>query len=192
MSATGLLILSPVLAATAVAVRLKLGKPVFFKHMRPGRGAEQFQLYKFRTMTQASDSDGNLLPDEERMTKFGALLRTTSLDELPELINILKGDMSLIGPRPLLTRYLPYYTDEERRRFNVRPGLTGLAQVHGRNSVQWNERLSLDAWYADNVSFSLDLRILLKTMEMVIKRQGVAVIPTNEMLSLDVERATNE
>jgi len=192
VSATGLLILSPVLAATAVAVRLKLGKPVFFKHMRPGRGAEQFQLYKFRTMTQASDSDGNLLPDEERMTKFGALLRTTSLDELPELINILKGDMSLIGPRPLLTRYLPYYTDEERRRFNVRPGLTGLAQVHGRNSVQWNERLSLDAWYADNVSFSLDLRILLKTMEMVIKRQGVAVIPTNEMLSLDVERATNE
>lgn len=192
VSASGLLILSPLLAVTAVAVRLKLGKPVIFKHSRPGKGAEHFDLYKFRTMTEARDSDGILLPDENRMTQFGALLRTTSLDELPELINILKGDMSLVGPRPLLTRYLPYYKNQERRRFDVRPGLTGWAQVHGRNSVSWNDRLSLDAWYARNVSFFLDLRILLKTLQMVVKRQGVAVVPTTEMLSLDVERTEDE
>lgn len=189
VSASGLLLLSPVLVATALAVRYNLGKPVIFRHSRPGNRTEQFNLYKFRTMTDERDSDGELLSDGERMTRLGAFLRTTSLDELPELINIIKGDMSLVGPRPLLTRYLPYYTNRERRRFDVRPGLTGWAQVHGRNSVGWNDRLSQDAWYAENVSFSLDIRILLKTMQIVFKRQGVAVVPNLEMQSLDVERA---
>lgn len=189
VSASGLLLLSPVLVATALAVRYNLGKPVIFRHSRPGNHAEQFNLYKFRTMTDERDSDGELLSDGERMTRLGAFLRTTSLDELPELINIIKGDMSLVGPRPLLTRYLPYYTNRERRRFDVRPGLTGWAQVHGRNSVGWNDRLALDAWYANNVSFSVDIRILLRTLQMVLKRQGVAVVPNSEMQSLDVERA---
>lgn len=191
VSASGLIALSPVLIGTAIAIRVKLGRPVIFKHSRPGHDAAHFDLYKFRTMTNAEDGDGELLPDKDRMTSLGALLRATSLDELPELINVLKGDMSLVGPRPLLTRYLPYYTPEERARFRVRPGLTGLAQVHGRNSVSWNERLSYDAWYAHNVSFLLDVRILLKTVRMVVRRQGVAIVPNVEMESLDIERAHN-
>lgn len=189
VSASGLLILSPVLAATAVAVRLKLGKPVIFRHSRPGKGTKHFELYKFRTMTDARDSNGDLLSDKDRITKFGAALRTSSLDELPELINVLKGDLSLVGPRPLLTRYLPYYTHLERSRFDIRPGLTGWAQVHGRNSVNWNERLSYDAWYAKNVSFLLDLRIVLKTVKIVFRRQGIEIVPNTVMKSLDVERA---
>lgn len=188
-SATGLVVLSPVLAAAAVAVRLHIGKPVIFTHSRPGRGTEHFDLYKFRTMTDAKDNRGNLLPDKDRITEFGAILRKSSLDELPELINVLKGDLSLVGPRPLLTRYLPYYTERERRRFDIKPGLTGWAQIHGRNSVSWDERLSYDVWYADNVSFSLDLRILFKTLQMVFRRQGVEIVPNTAMKSLDEERA---
>lgn len=140
-------------------------------------------------MTDARDSNGDLLSDKDRITKFGAALRTSSLDELPELINVLKGDLSLVGPRPLLTRYLPYYTHLERSRFDIRPGLTGWAQVHGRNSVNWNERLSYDAWYAKNVSFLLDLRIVLKTVKIVFRRQGIEIVPNTVMKSLDVERA---
>lgn len=189
VSAIALAALSPVLLGTAVAVRINLGKPVIFKHSRPGKHTINFDLYKFRTMTDERDLNGDLTPDQNRITRLGSWLRTTSLDELPELINIIKGDMSLVGPRPLLRRYVPYYTNRERRRFDVRPGLTGWAQVHGRNSVSWNDRLSLDAWYAENVSFSLDIRILLKTLQMVVKRQGVAVVPNSEMQSLDVERA---
>lgn len=188
-SATGLVILSPVLAAAAVAVRLQIGKPVIFTHSRPGRGTKHFDLYKFRTMTDAKDNQGNPLPDADRITEFGAILRKTSLDELPELINVLKGDLSLVGPRPLLTRYLPYYTERERRRFDIKPGLTGWAQIHGRNSVSWDERLSYDIWYADNVSLALDLRILFKTLQMVFRRQGVEIVPNAAMKSLDEERA---
>lgn len=165
--------LSPVMGATALLVRTKLGTPVIFKQKRPGKDGRVFELYKFRSMTDERDAEGNLLPDEVRLTPFGKLLRSTSLDELPELINILKGDMSVVGPRPLLVRYLPYYTPEENQRHSVRPGLTGYAQSHGRNSVGWDEKLSMDAWYAKNISFILDAGILLETIKVVLKRSDV-------------------
>lgn len=187
-SIAGLTILSPVLVGTAIGVRVKLGAPVLFRQVRPGKDCAPFALLKFRTMTDDVDASGAPLPDSERITKFGAFLRSTSLDELPELMNILKGDMSLVGPRPLLTRYLPYYREHERRRFEVRPGLTGWAQVHGRNSVSWDERLEYDVWYVENMSFTLDLQILARTALMAVKREGVTVVPTTLMESLDVER----
>jgi len=189
LSATGLLILSPVLCVTAVAVRLRLGKPIIFRHLRPGKHGEHFELYKFRTMTDERDANGELLPDAVRITKLGAWLRKTSLDEVPELLNVLKGDMSIVGPRPLLTRYLPFYTQEETKRFNVSPGLTGWAQVHGRNTVSWNERLAYDIWYTENISLALDLKIILITILLVLKRQGISVVPNASMKSLDEERA---
>lgn len=162
------------LAIVALVVRWKLGSPILFKQKRPGRDEKVFELYKFRTMTDALDSAGRLLPDEERLTPFGAWLRSTSLDELPEMLNILKGDMSLVGPRPLLVEYLPLYNDRQHRRHEVRPGLTGLAQCRGRNLLSWEERFELDIEYVDSCSFGLDLKVLFETISVVFKREGVS------------------
>lgn len=172
-SLLALIILSPILLITAILVRIKLGSPVIFKQQRPGLNEKIFTLYKFRTMTDKRDEEGNLRPDEERLTKFGKLLRSTSLDELPELWNILKGDMSVVGPRPLLVEYLPYYTEEERKRHTVRPGLTGLAQVNGRNFITWEKIFSFDTLYVDKVSLILDLKIIMKTFKKVLLRVNV-------------------
>ena len=170
LSLCGIIVLSPILAVLAVLVRAKLGSPVLFHQERPGRHEKIFKLYKFRSMTDEKDADGNLLPDEVRLTRFGKLLRSTSLDELPELFNILKGDMSLIGPRPLLVRYLPYYTKEERHRHDVRPGLTGLAQVNGRNALGWEDRFQYDLDYVNHISFGLDLKIIGMTVGKALTR----------------------
>lgn len=172
-SGIGLIVLSPLLAVLAVIVRVKLGSPVIFKQDRPGRNEKIFTLFKFRTMTDKRDAEGNLLPDCERLTKFGSLLRATSLDELPELWNVLKGDMTLVGPRPLLVSYLPLYNETERRRHEVRPGITGYAQVKGRNSISWDKRFALDIYYVDHLSFWLDCKIILMTFSAVIKRDGI-------------------
>lgn len=153
LSLIALIILSPILLIVAILVRIKLGTPIIFKQQRPGKNEKIFTLYKFRTMTDKKDENGNLLPDSERLTKFGKLLRSTSLDELPELINILKGDMAIVGPRPLLVEYLPYYTEEEKHRHDVRPGLTGLAQVNGRNSISWEEKFKYDVQYVKKSLF---------------------------------------
>lgn len=161
-------------AIIAILVRVKLGSPVLFTQDRPGKDEKIFKLYKFRTMTDARDENGELLPDDERLTRFGRLLRSTSLDELPEAFNIIKGDMSVVGPRPLLVKYLPYYRDEERKRHAIRPGLTGYAQVHGRNYLMWDERLALDVQYAKKITFIGDIKILLQTVVKVIKRADVA------------------
>ena len=179
LAALALVCLSPVMGATALLVRAKLGSPVVFSQERPGRidpetGEERiFKLHKFRTMTDARDAEGNLLPDDERLTPFGRALRSTSLDELPELWNILKGDMAVVGPRPLAKEYLPYYTETEARRHEVRPGLTGLAQVMGRNSVDWARRFGYDVDYVDRVSFLGDMRIVAKTVSVVVSREGI-------------------
>ena len=159
-----ILVLSPVMAVTAVLVRVKLGSPVLFRQVRPGRDGKPFTMYKFRSMTDARDENGEFLPDEERLPPFGQKLRSTSLDELPELFNILKGDMSVVGPRPLLMRYLPRYNARQARRNEVRPGFTGLAQVHGRKDVEWHRRIELNVWYVEHVSFLLDLRIFFLTI----------------------------
>ena len=180
VSFLSLVVLAPVLAVTAILVRVKLGTPVLFRQDRPGKrepetGTERiFRLCKFRTMTDERDADGELLPDSERLTPFGAWLRQTSIDELPELFNILKGDMSLVGPRPLLVQYLPYYTERERHRHDVRPGLTGLAQVNGRNYVGWDERLAYDAEYVEHITFAGDMQILKQTVKKVLLREDVA------------------
>lgn len=164
----------PAQTAVAILVRIKLGSPVLFRHARPGLGGQPFILIKFRTMTDETDADGNLLPDDVRLTRFGQLLRSTSLDELPELWNVVKGDMSLVGPRPLLTKYLPLYSAEQARRHEVRPGVTGWAQVNGRNSADWQEKLAMDTWYVDNISLWLDLKILLRTVAAVFRRHGIS------------------
>ena len=174
ISAAGLLLISPVFIITAALVRIKLGSPVIFKQERPGLNEKIFKMYKFRTMNDRRDENGNLLPDEQRLTHFGNLLRSTSLDELPELWNILKGDMSVIGPRPLLVKYLPLYSEKQRHRHDVRPGLTGYAQVHGRNKLSWTERFDMDVYYAENISFMMDLRIVVDTVGVVLKRDGVS------------------
>ena len=161
-------------AVIAVLVRIKLGSPVIFKQPRPGKNEKIFNLYKFRSMTDARDENGDLLPDDMRLTKFGRILRSTSLDELPEAWNILKGDMSLIGPRPLLIEYLPYYTAEEHHRHDVRPGLSGWAQVNGRNLAEWDTRLALDAEYAEKVSFAFDVKIIWMTVTAVLHHSGVS------------------
>lgn len=159
----------------AVLVRIKLGSPVIFKQARPGKNEKIFNLYKFRTMTDERDENGNLLPDEVRLTKFGRFLRKTSLDELPEAINILKGDMSVVGPRPLLISYLPYYTNEEKHRHDVRPGLSGWAQIQGRNFVGWNKRLTLDMEYVNKITFARDVSIVFNTFLQALKRENIAV-----------------
>lgn len=162
------------LIVLAVTIRLKLGSPIFFSQTRPGLSGTPFTLFKFRTMTDAVDMHGHLLSDEERLTPFGQLLRRTSVDELPELWNVLKGDMSLVGPRPLLMEYLPLYTQEQYRRHEVRPGITGWAQVNGRNLLSWDERFKLDVWYVDHHSILLDIKILMITIKKVIKREGIS------------------
>ena len=169
----GLIVLSPVLALTAILVAVKLGRPVLFCQERPGLNEKVFTLYKFRTMTDARDKEGNLLPDEVRLTEFGKKLRSTSLDELPELINILKGDMSVVGPRPLLVRYLPRYNAHQARRHEVRPGFTGYAQVHGRNAISWEEKFDYDVWYVEHVSFLQDWRIIIQTVKTVFRKEGI-------------------
>lgn len=188
LSACALIALSPVLLVVAVLVRVKLGSPVIFRQDRPGKDERIFKMYKFRTMTDARDENGDLLPDEDRLTKFGRMLRATSLDELPELWNILKGDMSIVGPRPLLVEYLPYYTEEEHHRHDIRPGLTGLAQVHGRNFLSWDERFQLDLRYLERVSLTLDVQIILMTIKKVVSRQDIAVGAEQILQDLDVER----
>ena len=168
-----LIVLSPVMAVTALLVRIKLGSPIIFRQERPGLAERIFALYKFRTMTDERDENGELLPDEQRLTKFGRLLRSTSLDELPELFNILKGDMSVVGPRPLLVKYLERYNSHQKRRHEVRPGFTGYAQVHGRNAISWEEKFDLDVYYVDHISFLMDWKIILKTVKTVIRREGI-------------------
>lgn len=175
ISGIALLILSPVILVLAVLVRRKLGSPVIFRQERPGYHEKIFTLCKFRTMTDARDEKGELLPDSVRLTKFGSLLRKTSLDELPELWNIFKGDMSLIGPRPLLVSYLPWYTEREKLRHTVRPGLTGLAQVSGRNYIEWDKRLEKDVEYVEHLSFAMDLKIFFKTIQVLFAEDDVAV-----------------
>lgn len=183
-----LILLSPLMAVVAALVRIQLGAPVIFHQQRPGRNERIFNLCKFRTMTDARDKNGDLLPDAKRLTKLGSTLRRTSLDELPELVNILKGDMSFVGPRPLLVRYLPWYTEREKRRHEVRPGLTGLAQVSGRNFIGWDKRLDLDVRYADRITFLGDLRILIKTIHNVLCQEDVAVDTDTAEQYLDEER----
>ena len=174
VAATALLLMAPLLLALSLLVRLILGAPVLFVQVRPGLGGRPFRLYKFRTMTGARAESGRLLQDEARLTRFGAWLRATSLDELPELWNVIRGDMSLVGPRPLLMEYLPLYSPEQARRHEVPPGITGWAQINGRNNIAWSEKFRLDVWYVDNRSFLLDLRILLMTTLQVLRRDGIA------------------
>ena len=174
LSCIALICLSPILLIVAILVRVNLGSPVIFKQKRPGKDEKIFTLYKFRTMTDKKDENGNLLPDSERLTRFGKFLRSTSLDELPELINIIKGDMSIVGPRPLLVQYLERYNKEQRRRHEVRPGLTGLAQVSGRNAISWEEKFNKDVEYIDNITFIGDVKIIFKTVINVIKKDGIS------------------
>lgn len=169
-----LIVLSPIFLVVAILVRTKLGSPVIFKQERPGLNGKIFTLYKFRSMTDARDANGNLLPDDVRLTRFGKLLRSTSLDELPELINILKGDMAVVGPRPLLVSYLPLYNGHQARRHEVRPGFTGYAQVHGRNAISWEEKFDYDVYYVDHVSFLMDWKIIFATIRTVLKREGIS------------------
>ncbi len=184
----GLVILTPFLLVLILLVRMNLGYPVFFKQKRPGLNEKPFLLIKFRSMRELYDNEGNLLPDKERLTKFGKFLRSSSLDELPELWNVLKGEMSLVGPRPLYMAYLPYYTEEEKLRHTVRPGITGLAQVSGRNLLPWNKRLEYDAKYVKSLSLWLDIKILFKTFLNVVKRENVVPIPGTMFQPLNIER----
>ena len=172
-SLIGLILFSPILLVFALLIRINLGSPVFFTQTRLGKDGKEFKMIKFRTMKDSLDKFGQLLPDEQRLTKFGKILRSTSLDELPELINVLKGDMTLVGPRPLLVEYKELYSERQFRRHEVYPGITGWAQINGRNAISWNERFELDVWYVDNISFLLDMKILVMTILKVIKRDGI-------------------
>lgn len=175
LSGLALVLLSPVMLTVAILVRIKLGSPIIFCQERPGKDEKVFRLYKFRTMLDAADPDtGETLPDEKRLTNFGKRLRSLSLDELPELVNILRGDMSIVGPRPLLVKYLPYYNDTERHRHDVRPGLTGWAQVNGRNLLSWEDRFAHDVWYVENIGFLTDVKVILLTVRCVLKRDGIS------------------
>ena len=174
VSATALVVLAPVMGLIALLVWRTMGRPVLFRQARPGLHGKPFVMYKFRTMRDLRDAGGNLLPDEARLTPFGRWLRATSLDELPELVNVLRGEMSLVGPRPLLMEYLERYTPEQARRHEVKPGITGWAQIHGRNNLSWEERLRLDVWYVDHWSLWLDLKILWRTLWMVLRREGIS------------------
>jgi len=174
LGSLGIVLSAPLMAAIASGVLLTIGRPVIFSQRRPGLHGRPFTLFKFRTMTNDCDEGGQLLPNERRRTTFGDFLRRTSLDELPELINVIRGDMSLVGPRPLLMEYLPYFSEEQHRRHLVRPGLTGWAQINGRNAIDWEERLRLDVWYVDNWSLGLDLRIIIRTIWLVLRRKDVA------------------
>ncbi len=178
LSLLGLVFLMPIYLVIIVMVRINLGSPIFFKQERPGLNDKVFNIYKFRTMTNEHDNYGNLLPDETRLTKFGKFLRSTSLDELPSLWSVLKGDMSLIGPRPLLVEYLPFFSEKQARRHEVRPGITGWAQVNGRNAISWEEKFELDVWYVDNLSITLDIKIIWLTIIKVLFRDGIS--PNNK------------
>lgn len=188
LSLIAIIITLPIFLITGILVLIFLGKPVIFRQKRPGKKEKIFTMYKFRTMSNKKDKDGNLLPDELRLTKLGKFLRKTSLDEIPEFINILKGDMSFVGPRPLLVEYLPYYTEEEHHRHDVRPGLTGLAQISGRNLLNWDDKFRKDLEYVKNVTFIKDFKIVLKTFYTVIKREGINNQNSATMISLDSER----
>lgn len=191
--ATGaLIVFSPILLTIAILVRVKLGSPVLFKQDRPGRNEKIFKLYKFRTMTDDRDENGELLPDEQRLTPFGKWLRSTSLDELPELVNITLGHLSICGPRPLLVEYLPYYTEKERHRHDVRPGLTGLAQVNGRNFLMWSERFTLDYEYVSKIVFTGDVKIILRTLKKVLSHADIATDGHYTMKNFDEERTKDE
>lgn len=193
LSTGALIVLSPILLVIAILVRVKLGSPVLFTQDRPGKDEKIFKLYKFRSMTNQRDENGKLLPDDVRLTKFGRILRSTSLDELPELLNIIKGDMAVIGPRPLLVEYLPYYSEEEHHRHDVRPGLTGWAQVNGRNAIHsWEERFQYDLEYVNHVTFALDLKVLFTTVGKVIKRSDIQVGSEIKVGRLDVARSENK
>ena len=192
ISVSVLILLSPVLVLLAILIRINLGSPVIFTQERPGKNEKIFKLYKFRSMSNATDEKGELLPDELRLTRFGKLLRSTSLDELPELFNILKGDMSLIGPRPLLVRYLPWYTEEERHRHDVRPGLTGLAQVNGRNALGWEERFAYDLEYVNHLNLLMDVRIIGMTVGKVLKRSGALSGADQTVADFDAYRKGQE
>jgi len=174
LSLIALIVLLPILILVAILIRIRLGSPVLFTQQRPGKDEKIFRIYKYRTMTDERDEQGNLQPDEIRLTKFGKALRATSIDELPELINVIKGDMAIIGPRPLLVQYLPLYNEYQKRRHEVRPGLSGLAQISGRNQISWEEKFNLDVKYVDNISFLLDLKILFSTLFKVFKREGIS------------------
>lgn len=174
LSLIAIIILSPVYIIVAILVRVKLGSPVIFTQERPGKDEKIFKMYKFRSMTSETDEEGNLLPDEVRLTSFGKKLRSTSLDELPELFNILKGDMSIVGPRPLLVKYLPLYNDFQKHRHDVRPGLTGWAQVNGRNAISWEDKFRLDVVYTKKCSFFMDLKVIFKTISSVLKKEGIS------------------
>lgn len=187
LSLSAIIILSPVYIIVAILVRIKLGSPVLFKQDRPGLNEKIFRMYKFRTMTDEKDSSGVLLPDEVRLTSFGKLLRSTSLDELPELFNILKGEMSIVGPRPLLVEYLPLYNEEQKHRHDVRPGLTGLAQVNGRNTITWEDKFKYDVEYTKNITFVNDMKIILKTVLKVINRDGIS---SNTTVTMEEFRGT--
>jgi lipopolysaccharide/colanic/teichoic acid biosynthesis glycosyltransferase len=189
LSASALLMLWPILIGIWMLVRWRLGKPVIFCQVRPGWHEQPVTLYKFRTMTDERDEGGNLLPDGQRLTSLGRMLRSSSLDELPELFNVLKGELSLVGPRPLYTHYLPWYRQHERIRHEVKPGLTGWAQVNGRNYLPWDQRLAMDVWYAENWSLALDVKILLKTVKLVLMSQGVSADPDEAETDLALERA---
>lgn len=190
LSGGALIVLSPVLLITAYFVKVKLGSPVLFTQDRPGKNEKIFRMYKFRSMSDARDKEGNLLPDDVRLTSFGRKLRSTSLDELPELYNILKGDMSIIGPRPLLVEYLPYYTKEEMHRHDVRPGLSGLAQVNGRNNLTWEELFEWDLKYVNNITFLGDIKIVFLTFYKVLKKSDILVGSQNKVGRLDYERSS--
>ena len=192
ISLCGIIVLSPVYLVLGILVRTKLGTPVIFRQERPGKDEKIFHLYKFRSMTDERDESGNLLSDEVRLTSFGKKLRSTSLDEIPELVNILKGDMSLIGPRPFLVRYLPWYTEEERHRHDVRPGLTGLAQVNGRNALGWEDRFSYDLEYVNHLTFLMDAKIICMTVGKVLKRSGTLSGADQTVADFDVYRKEQE
>lgn len=182
LSFLAIILLSPIMLIIAILVRFKLGSPIIFKQKRPGYKEEIFEIYKFRSMTDKRDTEGNLLADDKRLTRFGKILRSTSLDELPSLFNILKGDMSIVGPRPLLVEYLELYDEEQKKRHDVRPGLTGLAQIGGRNQISWTERLQLDLDYIENIRFTLDLKILLITIKKVFVREGIEYVDKTESI----------
>lgn len=193
ISLIGLICISPILIVVTIWLHFaNKGAGAFFLQERPGKDAKIFKIIKFKTMTDERDEDGNLLPDAQRLTKVGRIVRSTSIDELPQLINVLKGDMAFIGPRPLLVQYLPYYTEREKLRHSVRPGISGWAQVNGRNNLPWDERLEFDAWYAENLSFSLDCKVIIKTIKNVIKRKDIVVVPGAKFRPLNVERDENK